>query len=219
MSERRLSEGRLELRSLEGAEGLPSIRGYAAVFYRAGDPATEFQLERGVFERIMPGAFDKAIRRDDVRATFNHKTDHVLGRTKSGTLALAVDDIGLRYEISPSESQAYRELVEMIRRGDIDGSSFSFKIDGQDHWGRSDGKQVREVRNVKLFDVGPVVVPAYAGAIAEARAEDLRETRSQYEAWQAQERQEILERELTLRRLKLASIERRRRHEALEHRA
>jgi HK97 family phage prohead protease len=50
----------------------------------------------------------------------------VLGRNKSGTLRLSVDGIGLRYEIDPPDTQAARDLIESLRRGDVSGSSFAF---------------------------------------------------------------------------------------------
>ena len=66
----------------------PTIRGHAAVFERLSDNLGGFR------EQIKPGAFDGVLN-DDVRALFNHNTDLVLGRTKSGTLRLSVDSTGL----------------------------------------------------------------------------------------------------------------------------
>lgn len=162
---------RLELR--ETGDGLPSIVGYAAVFYREDDPGTEYTLWAGATERIMPGAFDRAVKEDDVAALRNHNGDNLLGRSRAGqgTLILSVDDTGLRYEIKPSDVRVYAETLEMIKRGDLDGSSFQFQIRGEDHWIRNDdGSEVREVREVKLFDVGPVTFPAYTSTTTSARS-------------------------------------------------
>lgn len=168
----------LELRA-EG-DAPPRIAGYAAVFYRAEDPATQFQLWPGAFERIARSAFDEALKRDDVRALFNHDSSKLLGRNKSGTLKLSVDDVGLRYEIEPSDSQTYRDLAESLKRGDVDGSSFQFSVVGEDVWYRDDsGNEIRELRNVKLYDVGPATFPAYAGSSASTRCD---EARASYEA-------------------------------------
>lgn len=173
LKESRVLSRRLELRD-EGEGKLPRISGYAAVFYRVDNPDTEYQLWPGAVERVMPGAFDETLKRgDDVLALFNHNASFVLGRTKSGTLKLSVDDIGLRYEVDPLDTQAYRDLVTLMQRGDIDGSSFSFSPEGPDghRWYVQDGKlEVRELRNLKLHDVSPVTVPAYKGTTSEARA-------------------------------------------------
>ena len=76
------------------------------MFYRDGDPGTEYELwsdaESRAVERILPSAFD-SIDGMDVRALFNHDANHVLGRTSSGSLTLRVTDEGLYYETEPRD--------------------------------------------------------------------------------------------------------------------
>jgi len=167
--ERRFQQGACELRNADTDN--PTITGYAAVFYRADEPGSEFALGADIVERIMPGAFD-AIAADDVRALFNHDSNHVLGRSTSGTLKLTVDDKGLRYDIDLPDTQLARDLRTSIERGDISGSSFAFTIPegGQEY--REEGDHVvREVRAVTLYDVGPVTYPAYEASTSHARSE------------------------------------------------
>lgn len=154
------------------ADGAPMIVGYAAVFYDPADPGTAFRLWDDVEERIMPGAFDKAIAGDDVRALFNHCADFVLGRSKAGTLRLSADAKGLRYEIDPPDTQAARDVLAMLRRGDISGSSFGFRERSRT-LRESPGLYVIELNDVELFDVGPVTYPAYPATAAAARSADL----------------------------------------------
>ena len=150
-------------------DGSNCLTGYAAVFYRADDPGTEFELWEGYVERIMPGAFDTAILEDDVRALVNHDANMILGRNKSGTLSLSTDGTGLRYEIDLPDTQVGRDTKTSIERGDIDGSSFAFIADSVNR--RSvDGVEIREVTKARLYDVGPVVYPAYAASTADTRA-------------------------------------------------
>jgi HK97 family phage prohead protease len=151
------------------------IAGYAAVYYRPGDRETEYELWPGAVERILPGAFDDAIKLgDDARGMFDHRV--LLGRRSAGTLRLYVDPLGLRYEILPSDTSAYRDTVEHVRLGNVTGSSFAFKIRGADgeRWTQETRNgltvEVREIRAVTLFDVGPVVDPAYVGTTAVAKA-------------------------------------------------
>lgn len=143
------------------------IVGYGAVFHRADDAGTEYRLWEDVFERIMPGAFDEI---GDVRSFFNHNPDTVLGRTTSGTLALSVDDDGLRYEVTPP--QTARHVVESVERGDVTGSSFMF-VPTSTTWREEerDGRTVsiREINSVELFEVGPVTFPAYEATSAGTR--------------------------------------------------
>jgi HK97 family phage prohead protease len=166
-----------------GVGGLPTITGYAAVFYREGDPGTEYELFPAdqwgprVVERMMPSAFTKALAEDDVRALFDHESSIVLGRNKSGTLRLSVDAVGLRYEIDPPDTQAARDLIESLRRGDISGSSFAFlprntarRSVAPDSAAGTPGLEVIERHDVQLFDVGPVTYPAYGGATSGLRS-------------------------------------------------
>lgn len=194
--EKRVISGRpVELRA--NGEGPPTISGYAAVFYREGDPTTQYELWPGAVERVTRGAFDGALQRDDVRALFNHDPQAVLGRAKAGTLQLSVDETGLRYEITPGDTTLYKDVSTMIQRGDVDGSSFSFQIEGKDVWTRSaDGLEIRELRSVKLYDVGPVTFPAYAASTSEAR--------SARDSVLGQQEREEIERELQLRRAELS---------------
>lgn len=145
------------------------ISGYAAVFYRPDDPNTQFELQPGVYERILPGAFDRAIREDDVYALFNHEASNVLGRTQSRTCKLTVDDIGLHYEASLPDTTTARDVRTLISRGEITGSSFAFDI-GRENRRHDAGVQVVELVEIHpLYDVGPVTFPAYRSTTAMAR--------------------------------------------------
>jgi HK97 family phage prohead protease len=184
--EKRISERPVTLRSdIEEQTGL--ISGYAAVFYRDGDQSTQYELWPGAVERVMRSAFDK-VDEDDVRAMFDHHL--LLGRRSAGTLKIEVDDVGLRYEIQPSDTTAYRDTAEHVRLGNVTGSSFSFNIRGRDgqKWTEEsrDGHtfEVRELYDLSVFDVGPVVNPAYVGTTTGVRgAEAYAEARSARDAW------------------------------------
>ena len=166
-------------------DGTSQVTGYASVFYRADDAGTEYRLFDDVFERILPGAFDRALEEgDDVRALFNHNPDHILARAPK-TLRLTTNKRGLRYEFDLPNTSAGKDLAESIRRGDISGSSFAFKVDDES-WRNDNDREIREVRAVRLFDVGPVTYPAYGSTTAAVRSDcDLSETRSSYEAWRS----------------------------------
>jgi hypothetical protein len=147
-----------EIRIFEQEEqkGLEII-GHAAVF----DSWSE--TIGGIFpfrEKVRRGAFSESIKKDDIRALFNHSADYVLGRNKAGTLELIEDDKGLLVKIKPPDTQWAKDLITSIRRGDIDQMSFGFITEDED-WTSENGIDVRELRKVKLFDVSPVTFPAY----------------------------------------------------------
>lgn len=159
------------------ADGRAAIIGYAAVYNR-------LSLDLGGFkEEILPGAFERVLGRQrgkqDVVALFNHDSNIVLGRTSSGTLELSSDDKGLRYVVTPPVSRA--DVLELISRRDVRGSSFAFTVDkaGESFRPGDDGKAVRQIREVSgLYDVGPVLVPAYPSTSASVAMRS-------YEAWLA----------------------------------
>jgi uncharacterized protein len=171
------------------------ISGYGAVFYNADDEGTQFQLWEDAYERILPGAFDRAIAEDDVRSLFNHDVNIVLGRNTSGTLALSVDEVGLRYEITAPDTQLVRDqVVAPIERGDVSGSSFMF-VPIRANWTDEDSEdgrsvEIREVREVELWEVGPVVFPAYDASTSSLRQTDIAEARSERDEWRAAMRRE-----------------------------
>lgn len=177
-----------EVRLLKRADGKSTLEGYAAVFW-SGDPSSQYELWPGTVERIMPGAFDRAMREDDVRALFNHEPDHILGRSAAKTLRLFSDSKGLRYEIDLPDTQLGRDLGVSLERGDVTGSSFSFVVSDED-WVKEGGLRIRRIKGVNpLFDVGPVTFPAYTGTTAGVRsAADVDEARRALEAWDQAER-------------------------------
>lgn len=152
--ERRVVSGALEARAAADPGQPKTIVGYAAIFDSPTTIADYF------VEQIAPGAFDKAIGRDDVRALFNHDENLVLGRTTSGTLKLSVDSRGLRYEITPPDTSTARDLAELIGRGDVTQSSFCFRASAEE-WNWDAEPPVRTLLDLELYDVSPVTFPAY----------------------------------------------------------
>lgn len=139
-----------------------ALEGYAAVF----DQETE--LFDGFYEVVRRSAFDRTIENGfDTRALFNHDDNIVLGRIKAGTLSLSTDDHGLKVRIKPPQSAA--GVVESIKRGDIDQMSFGFVSIKDEVTSRSDGTRLRELKEVKLYDVSPVTFPAYPTTEVQAR--------------------------------------------------
>lgn len=171
MHRNRLPQGAVELRSWGRSElradgDAPRIVGHGAVW----DQETE--IWPGMREVVRRGAFAATLRdSSDIKGLFNHDSGIVLGSTRAKTLALAEDDNGLAYTIDAPQTQLVRDMVlEPMRRGDISGSSFSFRV-RKDQWTeRSDGTELRELLEVELFEVSPVTFPAYPGAESQIRS-------------------------------------------------
>jgi HK97 family phage prohead protease len=177
-TERRFLCQGLELRAADGNSDSRTVRGYAAVFGKRSENlgSEDYQF----FEVLESTAFDDVLG-DDVRALFNHDPSQILARSKdgNGTLRIGTDATGLWYEFDAPQTRAGDDLLESIRRGDVDQSSFGFSVsrDGQkwEETGTPDGKTVvqRTISRVKrLFDVSPVTYPAYPDATVALRSLD-----------------------------------------------
>lgn len=154
----------------EGDAKAPVLVGYAAVYGRQSEDLGGFIeiIEAGAFRDVLAGS-------PDVRALVNHDSNQILGRTKSGTLRLSEDNIGLRYEIDVPNTVAARSIVAAIERGDVDGSSFSFRLGPDDSkWdvqASAESPMIRRISRIaELFDVGPVTFPAYPDTTAAKRS-------------------------------------------------
>lgn len=141
------------------------LAGYAAVW---DSPAVVTENGRTFTEIVRRGAFTKAIEsKADIIATFNHDAGRLLGRTASGTLRLHEDAHGLRFEVDLPASAA--DLKELVARGDVKGASFMFQVrKGGEAW---DGS-TRELRDVFLYELGPVALPAYPATSVGLRSKD-----------------------------------------------
>jgi hypothetical protein len=128
--------------------------GYAAKFA----PVLSHDLG-GFREEIQQGAFARSIADGDVRAFWNHDVNRLpLGRTKSGTLHLEEDEIGLRFSLDLPDTQDARDLRQSVARGDVDGMSFGFRTI-QDEW--ADHGQIHTLIEADLVEISPVNFPAF----------------------------------------------------------
>lgn len=155
--------------------GRPVIRGHAAVF------DSRARILPDLYEVIQRGAFSAGLADADVRALFNHNPDIVLGRSKSGTLRLHEDARGLAIEIDPPDTQAARDLMTSMERGDIDSMSFAFRVrrPGGDKFEElEDGSCLRTLLAVDVRDVSPVTYPAYEDTDVSVARSELREFRA-----------------------------------------
>lgn len=165
--ERRYTKAPAEIRASDDGK---RIGGYAAMFRK------ESSNLGGFVEDIDPTAFNKS-RGDgwpDVMARYNHDDNLLLGTVAAETLALTIDDTGLAYEVTPPSTRA--DVLELVARGDVQKSSFAFRVIEDDWAQTSQGFPKRTLVRVQLVDVAPVNVPAYpdttAGLRSLARAMD-----------------------------------------------
>lgn len=150
-----------------------TVEGYAVVFNSQSE-------DLGFYETINPAAItEEVLMRSDVFCLFNHDQDKVLARSKYGTgsLQLQLDEQGLKYTFTAPNTDLGDELLEFLKRGDIDSSSFAFTVstdEGSEVWTTgTDGRQYREILKIdELHDVSPVWNPAYSSTSVSQRTLD-----------------------------------------------
>jgi len=138
-----------------------TLVGYAAMF------DSDSEDLGGFTERIAPGAFKRTLGMDaDVRLLFDHE-GLPLARSKSGTLSLEEDELGLKVEAAlDPNSPVARSVISAVQRGDIDQMSFAFRT-VTDSWNSE--RSLRTLEEVQLFDVSVVTYPAYEATMAAIR--------------------------------------------------
>jgi len=147
-------------------ESTRTLRGHAAVFYSPSDSGTEYGLATNLMERIERGAFTKSLadKQHDVKALWAHEAAQPLASTKAMTLRLSEDAKGLSFELLPDTGTTFGvNLSSMVRRGDIRGCSFSFKVVAQ-KMSREFGNDIRTLTALHLVEISPVAFPAYKSA-------------------------------------------------------
>jgi HK97 family phage prohead protease len=155
-----------EVRAVKTDDGTLRIGGYAATF---GNEATGLNFR----EVIAPGAFTRTLAADNpIFLLVNHDMEQLpLASTKSGTLRLSEDSVGLRMEadLDPNNPRAV-ELASALSRGDVDKMSFAFTVaPGGDT--REEG--LRTLTDLDLYEVSVVNLPAYdATAVGMRSAEE-----------------------------------------------
>lgn len=162
----------IELRAAEDGDGL-TLAGYIARF---GQPTTIVDFLGEYTEELRPGAFTRTIAErgpGKVKMQLDHGHDALFGNLPVGVWTnLREDRKGLWGEGRILDTWHTIPLRAAIEAGAVDGMSFRFKVLRED-WkkaakpGELDHRTIREVA---LFEAGPVVFPAYEGTTVGVRS-------------------------------------------------
>lgn len=146
------------------------IEGHAAVFNKRTNIA-------GMFEEVIePGAFD-GCDFDDVLLFVNHNQDKIpLARSRrnngNSTMQISIDEKGLliKANLDVENNQESKSLYSAVKRNDIDGMSFAFRIKEQKWEGLDTDLPLRRIQKIaKVNEVSAVNMPAYSDTDISAR--------------------------------------------------
>lgn len=130
-------------------------------------PYNKLSKDLGGFREVIAhGAFNAVLAKNpSVIACVDHsrETNKVLGTTDSGTLQLRSTDKGLEFTLDIARTSIGMDIIELIKRGDINKMSFAFSLNsGDDSWSNYGKETVRTIKNVsELNDISIVLNPAY----------------------------------------------------------
>lgn len=171
MQTEKRSYGLKEFRAVD-SDGEKIIEGHAAVFEQRTDIGGCF------FEVIDRGAFEDENSLRDVALFVNHNFEQIpLARSRrnngNSTMTLKVDDVGLaiRAKLDVENNLDAKALWSAVRRGDIQGMSFAFRV-GDEEWQNIDSEMpTRRIKKIsRVFEVSAVAFPAYEQTDISARA-------------------------------------------------
>lgn len=167
-----------------------TLVGYAATF---GQP-TEIRSWEGHFaETIRAGAFRKSIRERQPVMQFDHGKHPLIGSIPIGSISdLREDEHGLYVEGRISDNWLMQPIRDAIAEGSVSGMSFRFEV-VREQWRDASGKVLkdpdeilsklympddegplqRELVELKVRELGPVVFPAYDSTEVGVRARSL----------------------------------------------
>ena len=174
------------------------VEGYATTF---NEPYTLWEMDDYIVrEQVAPSAFDKTDMAD-VIMQYDHE-GRVFARISNGTLALTVDDHGLRIRADLSGTEIGRQLYEEIRGGYTNKMSFGFTVDADERLITEENGVTTVLRTItgirKLYDVSAVSLPANNATEISARA-----FCEGVIAEAAEERRAAAEREIRKRKIKI----------------
>ena len=189
---------KLEVRQVgEGDNKTTHLQGYALTFNQMSEYL-------GFREIIAQGALDNCDM-SNVVLNVNHDMDKPLARNiisqGIGSLTLSVDDKGLFFDATPTDTSYSRDLLANMAAGIINKCSFRFCLDWNDDtaqtWDWDDGKRGYDLRTInkiaEISDVSIVTCPAYESTSCQsyqrAKEQQNEETKKAKEARELKKKQ------------------------------
>jgi HK97 family phage prohead protease len=164
-----------ELRSIEirTVEDSRKIEGVSIVFNALSNDLGGFR------EQIIPEAVEGVIEQSDIFFLYNHTSDRgflARSRNGSGSLQTEVREDGVYFSFDAPRTALGDEVLEYLKRGDVNQCSFAFAVEADKWEKQEDGMYIRTITKFKkLYDMSLVDNPAYSQTSACARFAEIKE--------------------------------------------
>ena len=182
-----MESNKREVRTMTGGKWQPRLR-EAVEGEKEGRTIEGYAIVFGVESRILADYWDnyreiieagaiteERLKEMDIKMTMYHNREKILARSTNGegTLKLRVDEVGVHYEFEAPNTVDGDTALELVKRGDLSGSSFMFWTDeksGVSYEKRSDGIMLRRVKTIgMIYDMTIAADPAYEETTVAAR--------------------------------------------------
>ena len=158
---------RVELRNLiaDSENDSMHLSGHAAVY---DSPTVLWEYDGVEYKEVIArGAFDNTDMKDCC-LKYNHSNDiPILARVRGGSLALSIDNIGLKWDASLFDTSVARDVYALVKGGGLDKCSFAFTVEEEEYDRTTHTRTIKKIG--KLFDVSIVDIPAYDDTDVSAR--------------------------------------------------
>lgn len=147
-----------EARADDTGDGF-TLEGYAAVF----NSPTRIDSWEGIFdEQIARGSFTKTLQERTPIMQFDHGHDIATGSVPIAAIEdIGEDRRGLFVRAKMFDNPRVEPIRQAIAGGAITGMSFKFRVTREDWDDQDSGVELRTIREVELFEAGPVAMAAY----------------------------------------------------------
>ena len=145
-----------------------TLEGYAAVF----DTPTRIDSWEGRFdEQITRGAFAKTLSERTPVVQWDHGHDAATGSVPIAAIEeVREDDHGLFVRARMFDNARVEPIRQAIAGGAIDGMSFRFRVVKEQWDEKRDDAPLRTIKELDLFELGPVAFPAYTATSVGVRS-------------------------------------------------
>lgn len=165
---REISTNGIEYRE-DTENGSKKLAGYVVKWEKKSFPMGFFRRFKEQFKR---GAFTESLQKDDQRALWSHDTAKVLGRIKNGTLLLREEAEGLYFELELPNTTLGHDAFESVKRGDVDGLSFGFRMITEEWDDKDQADIIRTITKASLIEISLIAFPAYPDSEVSTRSND-----------------------------------------------
>lgn len=220
-----MEERKREIRSATGGHFQPHLRevsegegsgriieGYAIVFGVESRMLVDYWDDYR--EIIEPGAItEEELAQMDIKMTMWHNREKLLARSNKGvgTLKLSVDEIGVKYEFEAPNTSDGNNALELVKRGDMSGSSFTYWSDESsavNYTKDDDDTLIRHVNKINMvYEMTIASDPAYTQTSVTAREIEVRGFKVGDDK-EEKEREELRKREQAIREVRERSKKR-----------